>query len=198
MINPVVNVIKKIEHNNHYSEDEIKSLIKEVKYLLERNIQYVTDSGSSDSENKPIEMMPFNARLRDPYNGGQRWLSQLQQNLGDKNPEQWIPENTHHFFGIDLTGIWSPSLNPLDQSYVRQYGPYLNYISGTAGIPNIFAEGLFNPLTGAVSLLGKDIFENPFNADLQLSSEWSLNGEMTMIDVYGEPIRAFTEIYRMA
>ncbi|MBN2735763.1 MAG: hypothetical protein JXR70_02200 [Spirochaetales bacterium] len=197
MINPVVRVVKKVGKAN-YKDEEIKHLIHEVKSLLEKNVSYVTESITGDSENTPMEMMPFNPRLRDPYNGGQRWLSQLQQNLGETSPDPWIPDQTHDFFGINLTGIWAPSLNPLDQSYIRQYGPYLNYIIGTAGIPNIFAEGLFNPLTGAISLVGKDIFDNPFIAHLQLSCEWSINGDMTVPDVYGDSVKTYTEIYRMA
>ena len=67
-------------------------------------------------------MQPFQPQFHDPFGGGQQWLPQLQQMAG-QNGNPWVPTQVHDLGGINLTGVWCPPMNPMDQTYIRQFGP---------------------------------------------------------------------------
>jgi hypothetical protein len=88
----------------------------------------LADGGAGDAAAyaAPVAGMPamaaFTPQMQDPYGGGRQWLGQLQQ-VAAQNGNSWVPPETQGLMGIDLTGVWCPPMNPMDQTYIRQYGP---------------------------------------------------------------------------
>jgi len=122
-------------------------------------------------------MAPFRPQMQDPYAGGQQWMGQLQQ-VAAQNGNAWVPQETAGALGIDLTGLWAAPMNPMDQSYIRQYGPYLNIVAGLGGVPMFLAEGLFDPRSGGLQLAGRYADGSFGQAQAQVMPNWTMQGVM--------------------
>jgi hypothetical protein len=164
-------------------------LLNDVKSLLNR------DGPNSTAMNMPPQMgaqwhmpamQPFTPQFQDPFSGGAQWMPQLQQ-IAQRNGNPWVPTQVHDLGGINLTGVWCPPVNPFDQTYIRQFGPYLNIIAGINGMPTLYAEGLFNPLQSSIYARGQYINNTPMEAQLTLASNWTLQGILTTMTVFGMP-----------
>jgi len=129
-------------------------------------------------------MAPFRPQTRDPYAGGQQWIGQLQQ-VAAQNGNAWVPEETAGALGIDLTGLWASPMNPMDQSYIRQYGPYLNIVAGVGGVPMFLAEGLFDPRSGGLQLAGRYADGSFGQAQAQVMPNWTMQGVMAARNNWG-------------
>jgi hypothetical protein len=142
-------------------------------------------------------MAPFTAQAHDPYGGGGQWLGQLQQ-VAAQNGNAWVPPQTSGLMGIDLTGIWSPPMNPMDQTYIRQYGPYLNVVAGIAGMPTFMAEGLFDPASLTLRVVGRQSNGQPAESQAQLLPNWVMHGTMTILNPWGMPMTGQIMMQRVA
>ncbi|MGH9962896.1 MAG: hypothetical protein ACREBC_38230, partial [Pyrinomonadaceae bacterium] len=94
-------------------------------------------------------------RISDTFAGGRQWLPEL-QDLGAQFGNPWVPGHTQGLPGIDLTGIWSDLQYPSVQTYIRQFGAYLNVIAGIGDVPAVFGEGLFDPSHSVVHVIGQN------------------------------------------
>lgn len=139
----------------------------------------------------PRPMQPFQPRVPDQFHGGRQWLPEL-QNLAGQFGNPWVPTRTQDFLGIDLTGIWSPPMNLMDQTYIRQFGPYLNVIAGVGGMPTLYAEGLLNPVNAVVHVIGRYVNGAPMEARAQLLPNWILQGVLITIGPFGQPVQVPT------
>ena len=133
-------------------------------------------------------MQPFTPRMQDPFAGGAQWLPWLQQ-LAGQFGNAWVPAQTSGLYGIDLTGLWVPPMNPLEQTYLRQSGPYLNLITGLAGTPIALAEGMFIPHQGAIHLVGRYATGAPFQVQAQLAPNWTIQGTLAGRNPFGMPFQ---------
>lgn len=142
-------------------------------------------------------MAPFTPQMQDPYGGGQQWLGQLQQVAAD-NGNAWVPPQTAGLGGIDLTGVWSPPMNPMSQTYIRQFGPYLNIIEGIGGMPTAMGEGLFDPQSSTLRVVGRDANGSPVQAQAQLMPNWMMQGVTTILNPWGMPMNGPFVLQRVA
>jgi hypothetical protein len=134
-------------------------------------------------------MATFQPQMPNPYGHGNQWLPNL-QSVAVQHGNPWVPAATQSLLGIDLTGIWVPPGNPYDQTFIRQFGPYLNVIAGVAGTPTVFAEGLFDPTHGVIHVVGRNTNGAPFESRGQLLPNWVLQGWMMTIGPLGQPLQA--------
>jgi hypothetical protein len=142
-------------------------------------------------------MAQFQPQMRDPYGGGGQWLGQL-QGVAAEHGNSWVPPQTAGLMGIDLTGVWSPPMNPMDQTYIRQYGPYLNVIAGIGGVPTFMAEGLFDPGSLVLRVVGRQSTGAPAEANAQLMPNWMMHGTMTGTNPWGMPMMVPLMMQRVA
>lgn len=142
-------------------------------------------------------MAPFMQQMADPYGGGQQWIGQLRQ-MAAQNGNGWVPQQTAGLGGIDLTGLWRNPMNPMEQSYIRQFGPMLNMVAGIGGIPGFTAEGLFDPSTGTVRLVGRYVNGSPGEVNAQLHPNWVIHGVVMFLNPWGVPMTAPTVAQRVA
>jgi hypothetical protein len=133
-------------------------------------------------------MQPFAPAAPDPFAGGAQWLPYLQQ-LAGQFGNAWVPAQTSGLFGIDLTGVWAPPMNPMEQTYLRQSGPYLNLITGLAGTPLALAEGIFIPRQSAIFVVGRYATGAPFQAQAQLMPDWTHQGMLAGTNPIGMPFQ---------
>jgi hypothetical protein len=144
----------------------------------------------------PPPMQPFQPRVQDPFAGGNQWIPQLQSVAGQfGNP--WVPTQTYGLLGVDLTGLWSPPMNMYDQTYIRQFGPYLNVIAGVGGMPTLYAEGVFDPSHSAIHVVGSYVNGAPMEGHAQLYPNWVLYGVMTTIGPFGQPMQVPTNMVKI-
>lgn|ERR1700730_7697058 len=134
-------------------------------------------------------MNPFVPQMADPFQGGAQFIPWLTQ-LAEQNGNAWVPTQTMPLFGLNLTGIWCPPMNPTDQTYIRQYGPYLNVIAGLYGTPTFFGEGLFNIQQCQVHVVGRYLNGSPMEARAQLFPNWMMQGMMTIANPFGMPMQS--------
>jgi len=144
-----------------------------------------------------LSMQPFTPRAPDPFAGGAQWMPQL-QNLAAQFGNPWVPTQTAGFVGIDLTGVWAPPLNPLDQTYIREFGPYLNVVTGIAGMASGFGEGFFVPNHSAICVAGLYITGVPFEARARLLPNWVVQGVLTSVNPFGMPLEMPIFMAKMA
>lgn len=137
----------------------------------------------------PPPMQPFQPQQADPFHGGAGWLPQL-QNLAQQQGDAWVPRQTQGLQGVDLTGIWTPPMAPFEQDYIRQYGPYLNFISGIGSVPFCFAEGVVNPENWFVRLVGRYQTGAPVEVHARLFPDWSLQGTIYSVGMFNFPTAA--------
>jgi len=142
-------------------------------------------------------MAQFQPLMRDPYGGGGQWLGQL-QGVAAEHGNPWVPPRTAGLRGIDLTGVWSPPMNPMDQTYIRQYGPYLNVIAGVGGVPTFMAEGLFDPGSLVLRVVGRQSTGGPAQVHAQLMPNWMMHGTMTISNPWGTPMMVPLMMQRVA
>ncbi len=133
-------------------------------------------------------MQPFRAQMRDPYGGGAQWLPAIQQ-VAAQFGNPWVPAQTQGLDGIDLTGIWCPPMNPMDQTYIRQYGPYLNLVAGLMGMPTAVGEGLFDPVHRSVYIVGRYMNGMMVQVRSQVLPNWTMQGVMTLPGPMGFPMQ---------
>jgi len=120
-------------------------------------------------------MQPFQPQLADQFKGGAQWLPAL-QGVAAQNGNPWVAQNTQGILGIDLTGVWIAPINPADQTYIRQFGTYVNLVTGIGGTPTGFGEGLFDPSHLFVHFVGRNSAGGPFEFRGQLLPNWVIQG----------------------
>ncbi len=145
----------------------------------------------------PVPMQQFRPQMADPFGGGGQWLPHLQAMAAGMG-HAWVPEQTADFLGLDLTGIWAPPMNPADQCYLRQYGPYVNFIAGILGMPYAFGEGIFSPNVRAVFIQGRYVGGAPLQATAQLLPNWVLQGGLQTWNALGMPFQVPLYMARLA
>ena len=133
-------------------------------------------------------MQTFRPQMQDPYHGGAQWLPQIQQ-MAAQNGNAWVPQQTQGIGDVDLTGVWCPPGNPMDQTYIRQFGPYLNLVAGIMGMPTVVAEGLYDPVHRSVYIVGRYFNGAPVEVRSQLLPNWMLQGVMTVPGPMGFPMQ---------
>lgn len=167
----------------------VVELIQKVKGLLseaESAPEMLKPTPEIHARWSPPSMQPFYPKMPDPFGGGGQWLPEL-QNLAGQFGNPWVATRTQGLLGIDLTGIWSPPMNPIDQTYIRQFGPYLNLIAGVGGMPTLYAEGLLNPVYAIVHVVGRYVTGAPMESRVQLLPNWTLQGVMMTLGPFGQP-----------
>ena len=137
---------------------------------------------------QPAGMEPFKPQIADPYAGGSQWLPAIQQ-VAAQFGNAWVPTQTQGLAGIDLTGVWCPPGNPMDQTYVRQYGPYLNLVAGIMGMQTAVGEGLFDPVHRSVYIIGVYFNGSRVEVRSQLLPNWTMRGVMIAPGPLGFPIQ---------
>jgi hypothetical protein len=160
------------------------SLLNGVKGFLQKT----PPAAASISAPMMPAMQPFSPQYADPFAGGQQWLGQL-QHVAQQNGNGWVPTQVQPLGAIQLTGIWSPPMNLMDQTYIRQYGPYLNIIAGVGGMPTLYAEGLFEPMQGLIMAQGAYVNGAMVRVQLQLLPNWMLQGMLSVQGMYGMPMQ---------
>ena len=142
-------------------------------------------------------MNSFQPSMQDPFQGGAQWLPDLQQVAGQMG-NSWVPNHTQGLQGVNLTGVWSPPMNLMDQSYIRQFGPYLNVIAGVGYQPTLFTEGMLNPENGSIFLIGQNVVGAQVTAQLQLLSNWTIQGTLNPPGPMGQPMQLPIHLVRVA
>lgn len=145
-------------------------------------------SSAPAATDQPSGMQPFRAQMQDPYAGGAQWLPEIQK-VAAQFGNSWVPTQTQGLAGIDLTGIWCPPGNPMDQTYVRQFGPYLNLVAGIMGMQTAVGEGLFDPVHRSVYIIG--VYYNGARVEVrsQLLPNWTMRGVMIVPGPMGFPVQ---------
>lgn len=133
-------------------------------------------------------MQPFHAQIPDTLAGGRQWLPEL-QSLAAQHGNAWVPRNTQGFLGVDLTGIWGHPQMLNDQTYIRQFGPYLNVIAGVNGVPTFLAEGLFDPKHNVIHVLGLCAGGAPCELRAQVFADWTLRGVLIVHGPTGQAVQ---------
>ncbi|GEM_PF-5038721 len=64
----------------------------------------------------------------------------------------------------------------------RQFGPYLNITAGIDGLAAQYAEGLFNPATGAIVCVGLNDPGLQVQIQGQVLPNWTIQGVITLYD----------------
>lgn len=142
-------------------------------------------------------MQPFHAQMPDSYAGGNQWLPRL-QDVAAQHGNAWVPSGTQGFLGINLTGIWGHPQNLNDQTYVRQFGPYLNVIAGIGGMPTFVGEGLFDPMNNIMQVLGVSIDNVVWDLRAQVFPNWTLQGVMTAQSLFGQIVQRPIAMMKLA
>ncbi len=161
---------------------QVIEMVQEVKQVFQRATDPAQAAAAPPAAAMP--MQSFQATMTDPYEGGSQWLPQIQQ-VAAQQGSSWVPQQTQGFAGIDLTGVWVPPGNMWEQDYVRQFGPYLNMITGVGSMPTGYSEGLFDPASGIIRLAGQYANGSPLEAALQLFPNWTLQGWVSGIGPFG-------------
>ena len=156
--------------------------VGKVKALMQNGQANAADFGSASAGG--TAMAPFRPQVQDPYAGGRQWMGQL-QHVAAQNGNAWVPQETAGALGIDLTGLWAAPINPMDQSYIRQYGPYLNIVAGLGGVPGFLAEGLLDPRSGMLQLAGRYADGSFGQAQARVFSNWTMQGAMVAQNAWG-------------
>lgn len=133
-------------------------------------------------------MQPFHPQISDTLAGGRQWLPEL-QNLAAQHGNAWVPRNTQGFLGVDLTGIWGHPQMLHEQTYIRQFGPYLNVIAGINGVPTFLAEGLFDPKHNVIHVLGLCVGGVPCELRAQIFADWTLRGVLIRHEPTGQVVQ---------
>lgn len=129
-------------------------------------------------------MQPFHAQMPDTYAGGNQWLPGL-QNVAAQHGNSWVPSRTQGFLGINLTGIWAHPQMLEDQTYIRQFGPYVNWVAGIGGMPIFLGEGLFDPASNVLYVVGQFMGGIPMEIRAQVFQNWTLQGVMRRLEPVG-------------
>ncbi len=190
MIDNILSIISSVGTVAKTGRDVV-GLIKDVKDLLSK--QPIKEESFNAKQH--IQMNSFQSQIDDPYNGGAQWVDSL-HSITSQSGNSWIPKQTRGFAGIDLTGIWGTPSNPYDQTYIRQYGPYLNIIAGICGTPTVYAEGIFNPQNGAIEFTGINFEGMQVTAQLTLLPQWTIKGTMSVQTLFNIPIHAQIDIIK--
>jgi hypothetical protein len=170
------------------SSGDIAQVLQQVKVVLQQGrVDSFAPNVPAEQEPFRPSMQSFQAQQQDPYQQGNQWLGHL-QNVAMANGNPWVPQHTQGFYGVDLTGVWASFMNPAQQTYIRQYGPYLNIIAGIGGFQTSYAEGVVNPLNWNVSFIGRFFNGLPSEASCQLFADWSLRGQQLGFDPFGNRI----------
>lgn len=136
-------------------------------------------------------MYPFQPQTVDPFGGGARFLDQLSA-MAAQQSGAWVPAQTQGVSGVELTGLWVPPMNPIEQTYIRQFGVYLNLVTGMGltmgGMPVLLSEGIFDPVHMIVHVVGRFVTGAPLEARAQLFPNWTLQGLMAQLGPFGMPM----------
>jgi len=169
--------------------NEVVSLINNVKKSLKNDNPTglnTVQPGRTMNYNVP-GMATFNSSMTNPYGHGNQWLPNLQA-VASQNGNAWVPAETQPLLGIDLTGVWIiPSIMNY-HVFFRQYGPYLNIVGVFAGMPVVFAEGLFDPTHRIIHLIGQNTYYGvSFETRGELFPNWTVQGTMSWMNEFGQP-----------
>ena len=102
----------------------VSSLIQEVKAAL-KDEEYgasVLASVAASPWIRPPRMDEHLPQVGDDHHGGRAWIPEL-ESIARLFGNGWVPTQNHDLLGVDLSGIWSDSLDPSDRTYLRQFGP---------------------------------------------------------------------------
>lgn len=187
MANDVLTLVSALGEMDFHS-DAVATMIQDVKAALKDEAYGidVLDSLATSPWIRPPRMDEHLPRVGDEFEGGVRWIPELQsvaQQLG--NP--WVPWENHDLLGVDLSGIWSDSLDDQDRTYIRQFGPYLNVVMGLMGEPRLIAEGLYDPFHSRIAFVGRTLIGNRCAGFAQLQRHWVLDGEIETAGFFGAP-----------
>lgn len=170
--------------------NEVLDLINNVKKSLKNNDPAGLSTAQPElTANHGIpNMAAFNAQMVNPYGQGNQWLPNLQA-VASQNGDPWVPAQTQPLLGIDLTGVWVIPSIPNYLVFFRQYGPYLNIVGVYAGMPVVFAEGLFDPTHRILHLIGQNTYYGvAFETRGQLFPNWTVQGTMSWMNQFGQPM----------
>jgi len=171
---------------------QVLDLVLKIKKMMQK--------GGSPQVSAPgptMSMQSFQPQTQDHFQGGAQFVPQLQQ-MAAQNGNAWVPTQTQGYGGIDLTGLWVPPMNPMDQTYIRQFGPYLNFVAGVAGIPGAYAEGVIDPASGVVQAVGQYANGAGLQMQAQLFPNWTLQGWVAAILPSGQPMTTPLGIAKVA
>jgi hypothetical protein len=183
MIEDILQIVQGVGTVASTAKDVI-ALIQETKKLLKASTQTPLQSAPPPHPGNTMTMQAFHAQMPDPYQGGTQWIPQL-QNLAQHTGNSWVPPQTEGILGINLTGIWCPPGNFMDQTYIRQYGTYLNLIAGIGGTPTLYGEGLLNPQNGALFFVGRNLMGASTSFQGQLFPQWIIQGSLQVQNFFG-------------
>jgi hypothetical protein len=156
------------------------SFVREVKSTL-RGSQ---PGGSYPTAVQPGSGYPVAAAYQ---NAGPALAGEVRQ-VAAANGDPWVPETTGGIAGIDLTGVWCPSMNVYDQCVFRQSGVYLNVAAMMGGMMTFVGEGLFDPRTRALAFAGRYANGSPAQVRAQLLPNGAINGILAVPNPWGVPM----------
>jgi hypothetical protein len=171
-----------------FQSTAVAEMIQQVKTAL-KDETYGASMLASIAANpwiRPPRMDEHLPEVGDPYDGGVRWIQDL-QTLARRQGNPWVPWESHDLLGVDLGGIWRDSLDDADRTYIRQFGPYLNVIMGIGGEPRLLAEGLYDPFHSRIAFVGSTLIGNACAGWAQLQRHWILDGEIETSGFFGAP-----------
>ena len=177
------------------SSEKLNGSTQQLKQMFHRiqNTDELLNASYKLSSSSSVTMQPFKPQMNDSYAGGSQWLPTL-QGVAARFGDSWVPTRTMGFMGVDLTGIWGP--DQMNLSYIRQYGPYLNIISGVGGSYTMYSEGIFDVNSGVVHVIGCDSMGNSMEIRVNLHSNWCLQGQMSCPVISPMPISI--QLHRLA
>lgn len=171
------------------SAGEVLDTVKKVKETF-RHAGPEAMTTSSMPGGAAMAMQPFQAQAANPFASWNPFLAPM-QNLAAQQTSAWVPTETRGVSGVNLTGLWIPPTAPMEQTYVRQFGVYLNLITGIGltmnGSPLLFSEGVFDPMHGVVHVVGRFVTGAALEMRAQLLPNWMLQGVIAQSNVFGMP-----------
>ena len=130
-------------------------------------------------------MQPFHPQQSNPFGQGQQWVPQLEQ-MAQSHGNGWVPQRTQPLYQFSLTGVWCSPPNWNFQTYIRQFGPYINLVAGIGGQVAAYAEGLLNPTNWCIYIVGYE--QNmPVEIRAQVYSNWTIQGTKLVPGQFGQP-----------
>ncbi len=165
--------------------NQVLELVNQVKNIMQ-NSQTTPNVFQGIPGQFTPQMQHFQAKMADPFQGQNPWLPQLQQ-VAQQFGNSWVPNQTYGLMGIDLTGLWCPPMNSYDQTYIRQYGPYLNIIAGVGGNPTLYGEGIFYPQQSMIQVVARSVQGFLVEARGQLFPNWTIQGILVAPNMWGMP-----------
>ncbi len=192
----VMSELKSVDAN--LSRDNVVQIIHSVKQVLKSDGSNHSASPTGTGQQAPsFQATPsYQPQYANPQPQDPSW-QQLQQ-VAQQHGDPWLPTQTQGWNGYDLTGLWVSMINPGGQINLRQSGPYLTVVASAFGIPNGFGEGVINPATWFVSIIGQNAMGMPIEVQAQFYSDWTLQGQQCSIDPFSGMMMSAPFAFRKA